>query len=123
MPERADIILVGDSYVYGYGAPPGATISRQLAALTGQEVYGVGVGGYGPCEYEVVVDENLDLDPKTVIVGLFVGNDVANAYTATYPLHRFPQFRSQDPGVLAAGNAGGPPGHAPVDPAREQGAF
>lgn len=94
------VLAVGDSLTYGYGVESADSWPRQLAALTGRAIYNAGVGGYGPCEYERVVDELLELRPRLVLVGLYLGNDPANAYTSAYDEDRQPRWRSRDPAVV-----------------------
>lgn len=83
-PERltkADILAVGDSMTYGFGAPMRASWPAQLAEMTGQSVYNMSVGGYGPLQYlHLIETQGLSLDPKIVIVGFYLGNDLPNTY-------------------------------------------
>ncbi len=99
---EVDLLAVGDSMTYGFAAPPSGSWPRQLAELAGQPVYNAGVGGYGPPEYEVVIDELLPMGPKIVLVGFYVGNDIAGAYKSVYLQDRFPELMSADRTVLAA---------------------
>ncbi len=100
--DKADILAIGDSVTYGLGAFADGSWPRQLAQLEGTSVYNAGVGGYGPCEYIAVLNELLPLKPRVVIVGLYMGNDVGNAYASVYIQRRCRDFRSADPSVLAA---------------------
>jgi len=108
--DACDLLAIGDSLTYGYAAPAAGSWPSQLGAMSGELVYNAGIGGYGPCEYEVVLEELLYLEPQHVIVGLFPANDVADAYTAVYVEERLSALRSEDPGVLetiAAARAAG----------------
>lgn len=96
-----DVLAIGDSMTYGYGAPAEGSWPRQLAELTGLSIYNAGVGSYATPEYEVVLDELLDLDPRWVVLGLYLGNDVSGAYKGVYVEKRFPELESDDPSVLA----------------------
>lgn len=53
---------------------------RQLETLSKKIIDNAGVGGYGPCEYEQVLNELLVLYPKIVVLGLYLGNDIGDAY-------------------------------------------
>lgn len=75
---RADIVAIGDSHTQGLNAAAHETWPRVLEQMTGQTVYNMGVGGYGPLQYRILVDEALTRDPNRIIVGLYLGNDVAD---------------------------------------------
>src|SRR6185295_19744876 len=51
VPDRADVVVLGDSMTYGVGAPRDSTWPDQFAALLRKTVYNMGLGGYGPLEY------------------------------------------------------------------------
>lgn len=96
-----DVLAIGDSMTYGLFVPSEDTWPYQLAAMARVSVYNAGVGGYGPCEYAVVLDENLDLHPKMVVLGLFLGNDLADAFQSVYVEGRCSQWASTDRTVIA----------------------
>lgn len=101
--EQADVLAVGDSLTYGFAAPPAGSWPRQLATLSDRSIYNSGVGGYGPCEYHSVLQELLTaIRPRLVVLGLYLGNDIANAYSTVYVAHRFLGHQTKDPAVLAA---------------------
>lgn len=97
VPAQIDVLAVGDSLTYGYAAPPDGSWPYHLQQLSGRIVYNAGVGGYGPLEYAAVVDEMLHLRPETVVLGLYLGNDLLNAYLSVYVDRRFPQFATHEP--------------------------
>lgn len=100
VPHTADVLAIGDSLTYGFAAPPSGSWPYQLGILSKKTVYNAGVGGYGPCEYERVFDDLLVLQPKIVIIGLYLGNDLSDAYKAVYIDGRCTQLKSTDTGVL-----------------------
>ncbi|MEZ4547723.1 MAG: hypothetical protein R3B51_08385 [Thermodesulfobacteriota bacterium] len=51
VPERADIVTLGDSQTYGESSPAKYSWPSILGSLTGKETYNMGVSGYGPAEY------------------------------------------------------------------------
>lgn len=93
-------LAIGDSVTYGHGAIASKSWPRQLEALSGRSIYNAGVGGYGPCEYKQVLNELLVLRPRIVVVGLYLGNDIANAFTSVYYDDRFNDLRNKDNSVL-----------------------
>ncbi len=77
LPERADIVAVGDSQTYGVSAVAEESWPARLRQLSGRSVYNLALGGYGPREYRYLVSEYaLRLQPKLVLVGFYFGNDL-----------------------------------------------
>jgi hypothetical protein len=74
-----NIVVLGDSHAYGYGVRAENSFPANLSRLTGKSVYNFGMGGYGPAQYAYLVDQAVALQPKTLVVSLFMGNDPINA--------------------------------------------
>lgn len=96
VPDECDVLAVGDSMTYGYGAPPTGAWPQQLAARTGLRIYNASFGGYGPCEYLALAKRGLRLHPRVVVVGVFPSNDLVDAYESTWLADRAPQLRPDD---------------------------
>jgi hypothetical protein len=93
--ESADIVAVGDSHTYGNTATMDQSWPYVLAQLTGQRVYNMGMGGYGPNQYFYLLKNRaLSLNPKVIICGLYMGDDFENAYSITYGLDYWASLRS-----------------------------
>lgn len=58
--EPGEILVVGDSQVFGLGVEEDQTASAQLGEITGRTVLNGGVPTYGPEEYLAVVEEVLE---------------------------------------------------------------
>lgn len=101
VPERADVIAIGDSMTFGYSASPEEAWPRQLAARAQATVYQLAFGGYGACEYQELLQQGLTLQPRVGLVGTYVANDISDCFKAVYVQARFPDLRSTDPAVLA----------------------
>jgi hypothetical protein len=97
-----DIVAIGDSTTYGFGVPVNGSWPAQLAELSARPVYNAGVGGYGPCEYGQVANELLAGHPKVVVLVIYLGNDLIDAYRSVYVDKRCPDLQSHDPKVLDA---------------------
>jgi lysophospholipase L1-like esterase len=98
VPAQADIIAIGDSQTWGINARRGETWPSVLADLSGQRVYSMALGGYGPVEYGVLMREALaQFSPQIVIVAFYFGNDLYDTYQSVYLRDTFAQFR--DPGI------------------------
>jgi len=75
--SRADIALVGDSYVEGAYVSDDETAASDLERLTGWSVANLGRSGYGTLqELEVVRLFVLPLRPRAVVWFFFEGNDL-----------------------------------------------
>jgi hypothetical protein len=73
--ERGDerrIVVIGDSFAFGWGVSDDATYSALLeAALPGTEVVNLAVGGYGTDQMLLMLEsEGIRYQPDLVIVGL-----------------------------------------------------
>lgn len=80
VPDEADVVLLGDSFVYSMGAqePPG--LSALLAETKSVTSYCVGVTGIGPYQELFLLKEIcLDPGPQRVIWFVFGGNDLQGA--------------------------------------------
>ena len=86
---------------YGYAASPDKAWPWQLEGMTGKSVYNMSCGGYGPCEFKILVERGLKLTPSTVVMELYPGNAFAAAFFTVYVHGRFPELRTQDEAVLA----------------------
>lgn len=77
-PARPEeILVVGDSQVFGLGVNDDETASAVLARTTGRPVLNAGVPTYGPVEYLAVIDEILAArHPTTVVLILNFSNDL-----------------------------------------------
>lgn len=90
VPVRADIVAIGDSMTYGVSAPRDASWPQQLGVLTGEQVYNMGLGGFGPLQYLHLAQSTArGLKPRLLIVGFYFGNDIMDAY---YVAHGRPHW-------------------------------
>lgn len=84
VPEKADIVTIGDSHTIGTNASLGDSWPGQLEKMSGKEVYNLSGLGYGPVQYyHLFKTRGLKLKPDRVIVGFFVGNDLLDSYQMT----------------------------------------
>jgi lysophospholipase L1-like esterase len=101
IPQRTDVVTIGDSQTYGVGVPRFSSWPAQLGELTGLQVYNAALGGYSPVQYyELLRRYALRLKPSVVVVGFYAGNDLLEAYRAVYALpHHAPRRREDVPPV------------------------
>jgi hypothetical protein len=75
--ERADIALLGDSYVEGITVSDTETAAAQLHSLTGAPVVDLGVSGFGTLQELTVLRQiAVPMHPKLVAWFFFEGNDL-----------------------------------------------
>jgi len=75
--DRADIAIIGDSYVEGAYVSDEETVAVRLGELTHAKVANLGVSGYGTLQEEIIFDRYaLPLHPRMVVWFFFEGNDL-----------------------------------------------
>jgi hypothetical protein len=76
-PSHADVLVVGDSQVFGLGVEDDETFPAQLAEATGQTVVNAGIPTYGPSEYTQMIERfGPALRPKHVVYVINLANDL-----------------------------------------------
>lgn len=79
-PEPDEILIVGDSQVFGLGVEAEETFSARLAEETGRPVRNAGVPTYGPLEFGQLLARLVpERKPKTVIYVVNMANDLFEA--------------------------------------------
>jgi hypothetical protein len=102
VPRATDVVALGDSQTYGTDVLTEGAWPHQLAALSGELVYDMGVPGYGPVQSLALMHQAMSLHPRWVIEALYSGNDLYDAFYMTYYKSQFADLRSSDPAVLAS---------------------
>ncbi len=94
IPADPAIVAIGDSQTWGINVRRAETWPYVLADLTGQSVYSMALGGYGPVEYWVLVGDALEqFAPEVVVIGFYFGNDLYDSYQSVYLREPFARFR------------------------------
>ena len=92
--EQADVVLLGDSMIYGHGAEEEDTVRSYLARDLSMTVANLGMQGASiHNEYQILRHYGLSLDPRFVVV-FFLANDVSldlQAYLTDDEMLRFIQ--------------------------------
>jgi hypothetical protein len=97
VPASADVVAIGDSHTYGNNATMADSWPYVVASQTGLTVYSLSLGGYGPNQYyRLLLDRALQLKPRWIVVGLYMGDDFQNAFSITYGLDYWASFRQGD---------------------------
>ncbi len=82
--ERADVVVLGDSFMQGVLVEPEESFPARLAAKTGRRVLNLGVAGWDAYQYPLVLRRfGLRARPRIVVVGIFGTND----WNARFPLY------------------------------------
>jgi hypothetical protein len=89
--DRADIVVIGDSHVYGSAWP------QLVGTRLHRTVYQMGVGGYGPAQYALLLDEAMAFEPKVIIAAYDYGDDIYDSYRAVYIIKDFKRFTLDTP--------------------------
>jgi hypothetical protein len=85
-PQRPDVVTIGDSFAYGYLAPKASNWPSVVGRQTGLALYNVSMGGWGPSQYSCAMKVYAaTLKPKFVVISLYLGNDIGQAATESYP--------------------------------------
>ena len=82
--EQADIVAIGDSQTWGVNATLAETYPSVLSDLSGYDVYSMAQGSYGAVQYRVLAERAIELSPQLVVIGMYFGNDFADAYSIVY---------------------------------------
>ena len=81
--DRADIVVIGDSHVYGSDWP------QQVGVRLHRTVYQMGANGYGPAQYALLFDEALAVKPKVIIATYDFSDDLYDSYRFVYRIGDF----------------------------------
>ena len=84
VPQQVDIVCLGDSQTWGVNVERQDAWPQQLSRISGRSVYNMGLGGFGPVQYQVQLRKALRLSPKLIVVDFYFGNDIYDAYNMAY---------------------------------------
>jgi hypothetical protein len=105
VPERAEIVCLGDSQTYGVGVRADEAWPAVLARESGASVYTMAQGGYGPLQALVLAERAEALSPRVIVFALYLGNDVQDAWGFA-GLPRWEEMRAS--GIEYPADPGGP---------------
>jgi lysophospholipase L1-like esterase len=84
VPQQVDLVALGDSQTWGVNVERPDAWPQQLAKISGHSVYNMALGGFGPVQYRVLTTQALRLSPKVIVVAVYLGNDIYDAYKMAY---------------------------------------
>lgn len=100
--DKADLVVLGDSQIYGFGIPLDRLWPQQVGTLTGRPTYNMGVPGWGPVQSLFVTDKALKLGPAVVLEAFYSGNDLYDAFRMAYYLNDLADLKTVEPDKVAA---------------------
>jgi hypothetical protein len=74
--KNAEIATLGDSHTFGFNVKAEDSWPYQLSSMTNKTVYNFGIGNYGIAQYYYLMDKAIKLNPKHIIAGLYLANDL-----------------------------------------------
>jgi acetyltransferase AlgX (SGNH hydrolase-like protein) len=113
-PRKAGIVALGDSQTYGVGVPSGVNWPRQLEEMLQEPIYNMALGGFGPLEEMYLAEhEAPKLGPRLLLVGFYLGNDLADAFRTSHRLEYWHGWRETTTAVPDAPGEDVPGAQAP----------
>ena len=110
VPNRADVVAIGDSQTFGLNAPLESNWPSRLDDALGDRsnVYAMAAGGWGAVQYLDMFRKALFLDPRLVIVAFYSGNDAMESFRAAYSVEHWSDLRV-DPDLAPDARPPAPP--------------
>jgi hypothetical protein len=76
---RKRAVVLGDSFAFGVGVENRETFAKLLEAETPYEVFNLGVSGYDPGQYLLLLKgTGLRYNPDLIVIALYLGNDISD---------------------------------------------
>ncbi len=99
--ERAQIVIAGDSVLYGWRLDDAQVVDALLAPdFPDYQVLNVSVSGYSIAQYYLYLKEHLRRTrPKVVVVGICAGNDYESSAMSNWSGHSTPLFELDGDGL------------------------
>lgn len=97
----ARLVVLGDSFVWGFGVEEGETFSEVLARSTGAEVVNAGVSGYGPDQCFLSWKRHAESwTPDRVVLFVTLANDLDDISSTQRYGYAKPAFLLEEDGTL-----------------------
>jgi hypothetical protein len=91
--QTADVVVIGDSFIEGWGVAAADLITSQLAGTLGLTVANLGQSWYGPQqELEVLLRFGLPLRPKVCVWTFYDGNDLLDVVRYDEAVENWKEF-------------------------------
>ncbi len=97
IPNVADVVTIGDSQTYGINVIHNESWPQRLSQkLGGKKVYSMAIGGWSPPQYLAIYEKALTLQPQAVVIGIYLGNDILEAFRVVYSHSYWAKLRKKD---------------------------
>lgn len=84
--SRPKVLLIGDSFTFGWSAEGWTDSFADLLAAKGYAVYNAGITGTDPAQYQAVAEKYIEqLHPDFVVANVYLGNDVVYSHREVSP--------------------------------------
>ncbi|MGI9592655.1 MAG: GDSL-type esterase/lipase family protein [Myxococcota bacterium] len=95
VPNRADVIVIGDSQTYGNNATLEQSWPQRLAGSLGggHRLYAMATGGWGAVQYWDAFHNALAFEPRVIVVAFYAGNDPMESFRLAYALDHWRELR------------------------------
>lgn len=100
VPERVEVVALGDSLTFGFNARRSEAWPAVFSRVTGLSIQNLGMGGFGPVQFVEQTADALAFHPKLLVVALYLGNDLYDAYRLAYKFDAHARFRNKSPEEL-----------------------
>ncbi len=80
VPTHVDVVAIGNSLTWGINVKRREAWPQALEKISGYTVYNMALGGYGPVEYNILLDRALQYSPNDVVIGFYFGNDIYKSF-------------------------------------------
>jgi hypothetical protein len=97
VPDRAEIVVFGDSQTYPTNIGSEQAWPRRLESLTRKTVYSLAVPGYGPVHSLILWPEAVALHPAIVVEAFYAGNDLYDSFDVVYNRGQLAELKTADP--------------------------
>lgn len=103
IPNKADIVVIGDSQTYGNDVPFEQNWPNQMKPFFTPKkaaIYSMAVGGWGGVQYLDMFDKAKVFQPKVVVVAYYTGNDPLESLQLAYHIKK---WNFLQPGPMPSG--------------------
>jgi len=72
--EKKDILVLGDSFPFGFNVKSDNTFPSILQKITGKKIVNLGLAAKGPLQYNRMLEVGMQYDPDTIINCIFTND-------------------------------------------------
>jgi len=94
--ESADVVAIGDSQTWGINVSRSEAWPSVLSVMGNVRVYSMSLGGWGPLQYSLLAGDALALNPKAILIGIYLGNDIFDSCNHVYGTDSYTKYRRSD---------------------------